>query len=71
MMEDNKIYLDKNGYEQLLAEIDRINQELSTNGKEKGEAYEVAGDGWHDNFAFEEASRQEKLLLNQLRSKYD
>ncbi len=33
---------------------------------QKGEAAEVGGDGWHDNFAFEDLVRQENMLNRQI-----
>jgi transcription elongation GreA/GreB family factor len=35
--------------------------------KEKGHAAEVGGNVWHDNFAFEQAQREEQMLLSQIR----
>ncbi len=73
MVYDNeKIYIDSEGYKSLLAEIEELNRKLALNGVEKGEAYSgSAGDGWHDNFAFDEANMQERIILGQLRDLYD
>ena len=69
---DDKIYLDKEGYEQYLQEIDEIREKLNNNGKVKSEAYTGAvGDGWHDNFDFEEAKREEFKILSDLRKKIE
>ncbi len=69
---DNKIYLDKAGYEQYLQEIEEIREKLNDNGKTKSEAYTGAvGDGWHDNFDFEEAKREELKILSALRKKLE
>lgn len=39
--------------------------------KKKGEAYSGAvGDGWHDNFAFDEANMHERMILGQLKECY-
>ena len=66
-----KIYLDSDGYQQILKEIKDLNDRLAANGKEKGEAYSGAvGDGWHDNFAFDQANMEERMIVGQLRERY-
>lgn len=68
MSNGEKIYLDQKGYNMLLAELENLKQELADNYLEKGEAYSGSvGDGWHDNFAFEEANRQERMILGKIR----
>ena len=72
MDKKEKIYLDKKGYEQFLKEIDEIRNSLQKNGKDKSSAFVGAvGDGWHDNFDFEEAKRQELRLGNLLQQKLE
>ena len=69
-MEDNKIYLSKSGYEQYLKELQELRDYLTSNGKSKSDAYSGAvGDGWHDNFAFEEAKREELRIQNLINQK--
>ena len=69
-MDDDKIYLDKEGYKKYLEEIDELKRQYTLNSKEKSEAYQVAvGDGWHDNFGFEQAKRDEDRILGELRRK--
>lgn len=73
-MESNeeKLFLDKASYQKLIEEVEKLKEKLSENAKEKGEAYSGAvGDGWHDNFAFEEANRQERMIFGQLRECYE
>lgn len=66
----SKLYLDQDGYNQYLEEIETLKQRLLEHHTSKGEAYSSsAGDGWHDNFDFEENVRVEKMLLGQLRDK--
>lgn len=68
MKKEEKIYLDKEGYEKFLKDIEDVRKQLTNNGKNKSEAYESAvGDGWHDNFAFEDAKREEFRLMGTLR----
>jgi hypothetical protein len=70
IMDDDKIYLDKEGYKKYLEEIDELKRQYTLNSKEKSEAYQVAvGDGWHDNFGFEQAKRDEDRILGELRRK--
>ena len=69
---DKKIYLDQAGYEQYLQEIEEIKKQLNDNSKAKSTAYTNAvGDGWHDNFEFEEAKREELKILSSLRKKIE
>lgn len=71
MKEENEpIYLDKEGYEQFLEELEEIKRKLNKNGQQKSSAYvNAVGDGWHDNFEFEEATREEYKILSDLREK--
>lgn len=71
-MKEEKIYLDKKGYENYLKEIDDLRKLINANGKTKSNAYTGAvGDGWHDNFEFEEAKREELRIQRQLRDKVE
>lgn len=64
---NDKIYLDKKGYNQYLKEIEELKNKLKNNGRIKSEAYTGAvGDGWHDNFEFEESKRQELKIMGEL-----
>lgn len=67
-MESKIIYMDQEGYNNYLAEIEKLKENINKNNINKTEAYESAvGDGWHDNFAFEEATREEFRLMSQLK----
>lgn len=69
-MNKNKIFLDKEGYEQYLEEINDLKNLLKKNGSTKSGAYrKYAGDGWHDNFEFEEAKRKEFGIIKDLEDK--
>lgn len=51
-----EILVDENGYHQYLDEIEKLKQLSLKNLTAGSEAYKDAiGDGWHDNFAFEQA----------------
>lgn len=70
MKEHEKIYLDKEGYNNFLQDIEHIKEELSKLRIEKAEAYRSSsGDDFHDNFAFEDAENRERGLLYKLSEK--
>lgn len=72
MKETEKIYLDQKGYQQYLQEIEEIKERLNANSRQKSSAYANAvGDGWHDNFEFEEAKREELKIMGLLRDKVE
>ena len=67
---NNKIYLDEEGYKEYLKEIEDLKQEFNNKAKGGTEAAEAAvGDGWHDNFDFEEAKKFEYSLSYKLKEK--
>jgi transcription elongation GreA/GreB family factor len=69
-MGDNKIYLDREGYQEYLRELEKIKKELQENSFNKSSSYvDAVGDGWHDNFAFEESKRKELGIIRKLEEK--
>ena len=63
-MIDEKIYLTLDGLEEFKKEIEDLKDTLSKIQTEKSEAYSGAiGDGWHDNFAYEDAKRHEDTIV--------
>lgn len=63
---EEKILLSEEGYEQYQKEIENLETKIRKIRNIKAEAYkEAPGDGWHDNFPFEDATRQEDILLVQ------
>lgn len=65
---DEKIYLDREGYNKYLKLLEELKDRLMHNSKEKSESYASAvGDGWHDNFAFEQAKRDEYKLMAEIK----
>ena len=67
----SKIYLDKVGYENYLKSLEDIKKEIDENAKlmslyVSDDAY---GDGWHDNFAYEETMRKEAELFQKYNKK--
>ncbi len=68
-----KIYLDSEGYQNYLKEIDALKKKVEENAKEMSEyaSDDAYGDGWHDNFAYEETLRKENALFYELRRKVE
>ena len=70
MKNKEKLYLDKEGYEQYLKEIDKLKKDLKRNSLNKSSAHQDAvGDGWHDNAEFEEAKRKELMIIASIEEK--
>ena len=60
----DKIYVSKEGLQEFLEELEKKRKFLEKNLQFQGEAIRNApGDGWHDNFAFEEAIQEERKFL--------
>ncbi len=63
----SEILVTKEGAMQLDNLISETYDKINKNNIEKSEAMNDApGDGWHDNFAAEDAARVEKMLMGQL-----
>jgi transcription elongation GreA/GreB family factor len=61
------ILLTKEGLEEFKDEISNLKEKLNKIQTEKSEAYAGAiGDGWHDNFAYEDAKRYEDTVVKQI-----
>ena len=72
MIEKDKIYLTKDGFEQFLLELEELKERLANNGKGKSSVYtDAVGDGWHDNFDFDEAKRQELKIISLIERKVE
>jgi transcription elongation GreA/GreB family factor len=63
----SQILVTKNGLAALEVRRVQLMDELKAIQGQKGEAAEVGGNVWHDNFAFEELVRQENILNKQIR----
>lgn len=69
-MKAQVIYLNQEGYDEYLKSINDLSRQLKRNSAVKGNSYEVAiGDGWHDNFDFEDAKRQELNIISAIEAK--
>lgn len=50
-----EILVDENGYKHFYDELERLKEFSIISASKGNEAYsDAVGDGWHDNFAFEE-----------------
>lgn len=63
----SKIYLSKEGYDKYLEELELIKKKIEKNSIDISEyaSDDAYGDGWHDNFAYEEARRHEQRLFKE------
>lgn len=62
-----EILVDKNGYEQFFEELKRLEELSRSNSALGSEVCENAvGDGWHDNFAFEESMRESRAIAKRI-----
>ena len=68
-MEKQVIFMDEAGFKAHLQSIEDLKERLNKLRQEKAYAYENGGDGFHDNFAFEDAERKERELLYQIGQK--
>lgn len=64
----DKIYLDEDGYKQYLEELETIKKKIEANSRDIAEymSDDAYGDGWHDNFAYEQAMQKENVLKRDL-----
>ena len=71
-MENNeKLYLDQEGYEHYLEEIEKLKKKLNDVNMGRKDAFDAgAGDGW-DSPEFEEIERQERIVMGELRRMYE
>ena len=62
-----EILLDQNGYNQFMQELDNLKETLLKNSLDGSESFRNdPGNGWHDNFQFEESMRNEKKISKQI-----
>ena len=62
-----EILVDKNGYRQFFEELRKLEELSRSNSTLGSEAYkEAVGDGWHDNFAFEESMRESRAIAKRI-----
>ena len=67
-----EIIVDKEGYEQYYKELEKLKNISDNNAAVGSEAYKDAiGDGWHDNFAFEDSMRESRTIANKINKMLD
>ena len=69
----DKIYLNKEGYDNYLKELDLIKEKIRKNSMDMTEfaSDDAYGDGWHDNFAYESSLQKENALFFEYKRKLD
>ena len=64
---DKEILVDEEGYNQFIEELEKLKELSIDNGMVGSEAYESAvGDGWHDNFSFEQNMRESRTIAKMI-----
>lgn len=62
-----EILVNLEGYNQFFEEFEKLSNSLTSNAAHGSEVYaDAVGDGWHDNFAYEDAMRKEKMIQNKI-----
>ena len=62
-----EILVSKDGYEQFFLELKKLKDSITSNALISTEACnDAVGDGWHDNFAYDEAMRQERFIVSKV-----
>lgn len=64
------LVLDANGYEEYLRDILKLEEKLAELRKFKGEVAVHEGNVWHDNFTFEQAENEERMLMKEISNRY-
>ena len=60
------VYLTEAGYKKLLKQLDTLEKNLAELMATKDNIWHKGGDGWHDNFGFEELERTDIMLSRQI-----
>lgn len=64
---ESEILVDENGYNEFIEELELLKKTLLLNATEGSKAYQDAvGDGWHDNFAFEQSMINERNIAKRI-----
>ena len=64
---DKEILVDEEGDNQFLSELEKLKALSIDNGMVGSEAYEsTVGDGWHDNFSFEQNMRESRTIAKMI-----
>ena len=65
-----EILVDENGYKQFHEILDSLKKDL-TSSSSSDVFSDTFGDGWHDNFAYEEAMREERSVAQKIKNMLD
>ena len=68
-----KLFLDQDGYNNYLNELDEIREKIRNNSTDISEymSDDAYGDTWHDNFAYEQAIKKENALFYEYKKKLE
>lgn len=67
-----EILVDRDGYEQFMKVFEKLKDSMNNIATSGSEAYrDAVGDGWYDNFAYEELMRDEKKVDAQIKKMID
>lgn len=62
-----EILVDNEGYNQFYEELEKLKELCKSNSSLGSEVYRDAiGDGWHDNFAFEQTMRDSRVIAKRI-----
>ncbi len=61
-----KLYFTREGAKRIRQQKHDLREKLRSTQNQKGEAAEVGGNQWHDNFSFEQLSRDEQMINKQI-----
>ncbi len=63
---EKKYFFTPNGFKKLKEVVAELGEQLRRVAEQKTDSAEAGGNGWHDNFAFEELIREEHRLWGEL-----
>ncbi len=64
-----EILVNEEGYLQFLEELESVKNKFLDNARSGGEVLkEAVGDGWHDNFAYDEVMREEREIVSKIKN---
>lgn len=62
----SKLYFTRAGADRITRQKQELVNKLRSTQGQKGEAAEIGGNQWHDNFSFEQLCREEQMLNTQI-----
>jgi len=61
-----RLYFTRTGADRIMRQKQELRDKLKSTQGQKGEAAQVGGNQWHDNFSFEQLTRDEQMINAQL-----